>query len=62
MERGATDDQIRKFAGENILRAWSEVERVSQAIQSSGKKPNEALWDGRTWVRSGDEPSDYVLG
>ena len=56
MERGATDDQIRKFAGENILRVWSEVEKVAERIQAEGRKPNEAIWEGRTWVRSEMSP------
>lgn len=56
MERGATDDQIRKFAGDNILRVWSEVENVAERIQAEGRKPNEAIWEGRTWVRSEMSP------
>ncbi|EED24564.1 dipeptidase, putative [Talaromyces stipitatus ATCC 10500] len=56
MERGATDDQIRKFAGDNILRVWSEVEKAAERIQVEGRKPNEAIWEGRTWVRSEMSP------
>lgn len=51
MERGATDAQIRKFAGQNILRVWREVEDTANKIQSKGEKPNEAVWEGRKWVR-----------
>ncbi|KAL2854052.1 putative dipeptidase [Aspergillus pseudodeflectus] len=51
MERGATDEQIKKFAGENILRVWKEVEDVARRLQTKGAKPNEAYWDGRKWVR-----------
>ncbi|KAL1845507.1 hypothetical protein Plec18167_008562 [Paecilomyces lecythidis] len=51
MERGATDAQIRKFAGQNILRVWREVEDTANKIQSKGQKPNEAVWEGRKWVR-----------
>lgn len=56
MERGATDEQIRKFAGDNILRVWSEVEKAAERIQTEGRKPNEAFWEGRTWVRSEMSP------
>ncbi|KAL4876201.1 putative dipeptidase [Aspergillus karnatakaensis] len=51
MERGATDEQIRKFAGENMLRVWRDVERVAERLQAQGEKPNEAYWEGRKWVR-----------
>ncbi|KAL4860988.1 putative dipeptidase [Aspergillus spectabilis] len=51
MERGATDKQIRKFAGENLLRVWGDVEKVASRLQSQGEKPNEAYWEGRKWVR-----------
>ncbi|KUJ11264.1 uncharacterized protein LY89DRAFT_710354 [Mollisia scopiformis] len=27
MERGATDEQVRMFAGENLLRVWADIER-----------------------------------
>ncbi|WEW61659.1 metal-dependent amidohydrolase family protein [Emydomyces testavorans] len=50
LERGATDEQVRKFAGENLLRVWSDVEKVSQRINASGRKPNEATWPGRKWL------------
>lgn len=51
MERGATDKQIRKFAGQNLLRMWREAEEVTHTIQSKGEKPNEATRSGRKWVR-----------
>jgi membrane dipeptidase len=51
MERGATDEQIRLFAGKNILRVWKDVEEVARRIQARGTKPNEAYWDGRSWDR-----------
>ncbi|KAL5336024.1 hypothetical protein BJX70DRAFT_401084 [Aspergillus crustosus] len=51
LERGATDEQIRKFAGENLLRVWGDVEKVAERLQSQGQKPNEAYWEGRKWGR-----------
>lgn len=49
MERGATDDQIRLLASENILRVWSNIEHVGRDIQRSGEKPVEDEYDGRGW-------------
>ena len=34
LEGGYGDDDIRKIAGENLMRVWSEVERVARAAQS----------------------------
>ncbi|KAI2089257.1 hypothetical protein LOZ36_001862 [Ophidiomyces ophidiicola] len=50
LERGATDEQVRKFVGENILRVWSRAEKIAQNIKASGKKPNEETWSGRRWT------------
>jgi membrane dipeptidase len=33
IERGYTDDEIRKILGENVLRVWSEVETAAQRLQ-----------------------------
>ncbi|CZR59500.1 related to Putative dipeptidase NECHADRAFT_87110 [Phialocephala subalpina] len=46
MERGATDEQVRMFAGENILRVWGEIERRGKETQAQ-TKPNEAVWEER---------------
>ncbi|ODH53043.1 hypothetical protein GX48_00913 [Paracoccidioides brasiliensis] len=51
LERGATEEQVRKFAGENILRVLSEVENYSKALESAGVNPNEETWSGRKWTR-----------
>jgi membrane dipeptidase len=53
MRRGATNDQLRKLVGENILRVWRQNEIISAHIrhQKDGK-PIESLWEGRakpTW-------------
>jgi membrane dipeptidase len=36
LERGYSDEQIGKICSDNILRVWSEVERVAQASASQG--------------------------
>ncbi|KAK7725227.1 hypothetical protein SLS63_008224 [Diaporthe eres] len=49
MRRGATDEQIRKLVGENILRVWKKNEEVAAKISAS-MKPVEDVWEGRTWL------------
>ncbi|OIW30408.1 hypothetical protein CONLIGDRAFT_573456 [Coniochaeta ligniaria NRRL 30616] len=49
MERGATDEQMRMLAGENILRVWGNIERRALEIQATGEKPNEEEYEGRNW-------------
>jgi membrane dipeptidase len=49
MERGATDEQVRMFAGENLLRVWTEVEKVAKQLREGGVKPLEAEYEGRIW-------------
>jgi len=48
MARGATDEQIRGLAGNNLLRVWAEIERKSKEIQLE-LKPIEEEWEGREW-------------
>jgi membrane dipeptidase len=39
MERGGgTDEQMRMFAGDNLLRVWADVERWAGEIQATGEK------------------------
>ncbi|KAL2363935.1 hypothetical protein RJZ56_003144 [Blastomyces dermatitidis] len=40
LKREATDEQVQEFAGENISRAWSEVEDYSKILKSAMEKPN----------------------
>lgn len=49
MKRGATDEQIRLLAGENILRVWGNIEQRAREIQAMGEKPVEAEYDEREW-------------
>lgn len=50
MKRGATDHQIRKLVGENLLRVWSENERVATQL-SAQIRPVEDVWVGRRFLR-----------
>ncbi|RDW89286.1 dipeptidase-7 [Coleophoma cylindrospora] len=51
LRRGATDEQVRKLLGENILRVWAENEKVAERLQGDGMLPVEEVWDGRKWSR-----------
>ncbi|KAH3669241.1 hypothetical protein OGAPHI_001362 [Ogataea philodendri] len=44
---GASEDDIKKFMGLNMLRAWKECELVSEAMKN--ELPVEANWSGRQW-------------
>ena len=50
MRRGATDEQVKKLVGENILRVWNQNEINAKAY---GKKmlPVEHVWEGRRYSR-----------
>lgn len=50
LSRGATDEQVRKLMGENILRVWREVELVAESLAKQGEKPWETNAPGRTWA------------
>ncbi|KAI1807482.1 membrane dipeptidase-domain-containing protein [Daldinia bambusicola] len=60
MERGATDEQVRLFAGENILRVWSRIEQRAREIQATGEKPVEEEYEGREWHK-GMKDSPWML-
>jgi hypothetical protein len=52
LRRGATDAQVKKLLGENILRVWRENEIIAMRVQNlEGKKPIEDVWEGRRWTR-----------
>lgn len=52
LKRGASNEEARKLAGENILRVWDKVEKVAKGLQASGVKPNEEFWQGRNWTEA----------
>jgi hypothetical protein len=33
IRRGWTDDELRKLAGENVLRAWAQTEQVALSLR-----------------------------
>ena len=45
--RGATDDQIKKLMGGNILRVWTEIEMKSLMLQKAEEQPCEDVLDER---------------
>lgn len=51
LDRGATEEQLAKVAGENILRVWRGVERVRDEMREEGVLPVEDVWEDRTWWR-----------
>ncbi|KAI1459620.1 membrane dipeptidase-domain-containing protein [Annulohypoxylon moriforme] len=60
MERGATDEQVRLLAGDNILRIWSNIEQAAREIQAMGEKPVEEEYEGRVWNK-GLRDSPWML-
>ena len=50
MARGATDEQIRKLVGENILRVWRQNEINAEKLTAT-QKPTESFWKRRSWSR-----------
>ncbi|KAJ0325686.1 hypothetical protein COL5a_007192 [Colletotrichum fioriniae] len=51
LDRGATEEQLAKVAGENILRVWRGVEKVRDEMKAEGVLPVEDVWEDRTWWR-----------
>ncbi|KAL4865297.1 hypothetical protein BDV12DRAFT_188257 [Aspergillus spectabilis] len=51
LDRGATEEQLAKVAGENILRVWRAVEAVRDQMKEEGVLPVEDVWEDRTWWR-----------
>ncbi|KAM5431783.1 putative membrane dipeptidase [Microsporum ferrugineum] len=60
LEHGATEEQARKLIGENILRVWTEVEKIGKSIQNSGALPVEEVWQGRNWTQSLTKRSTFI--
>ncbi|KAJ5573921.1 uncharacterized protein N7459_008348 [Penicillium hispanicum] len=51
LERGATEEQLSKVAGENLLRMWRGVEATRDQMKNEGILPVEDVWEDRTWWR-----------
>ncbi|KKY17690.1 putative membrane dipeptidase [Phaeomoniella chlamydospora] len=51
LDRGASEDQLSKVAGENILRVWKGVVAIRDQMKSEGVLPVEDVWEDRTWWR-----------
>ncbi|KAK6387188.1 hypothetical protein LTS17_000454 [Exophiala oligosperma] len=49
-----TDTQVKMLLGDNVLRAWEQVEKVAKQLQKQGELPNEETWEGRVW-----EPENF---
>jgi membrane dipeptidase len=51
LDRGATEEELAKVAGENILRVWKNVASVRDRMKKEGVVPVEDVWHGRQWWR-----------
>lgn len=51
LDRGATEEQLAKVMGANLLRAWRGVEATRDQMAREGVLPVEDVWEDRTWWR-----------
>lgn len=51
LDRGATEEQLAKVAGENMIRVWEGVVKVRDQMATEGVLPVEDVWEGRKWWR-----------
>lgn len=51
LDRGATQEQLKKCISENILRVWGGVARIRDRMKAEGVSPVEDVWEGRQWWR-----------
>jgi len=51
LDRGATEEQLAKLAGKNLLRVWRGVVDVREQMRAEGVRPVEDVWEGRQWWR-----------
>lgn len=51
LDRGATEEQLAKVVGENILRVWEGVEKTRDEMKKEGVLPVEDVWEDRKWWR-----------
>lgn len=50
LDRGATEEQLAKVAGENMIRVWTDVARIRDVMKAEGVLPVEDVWEGRQWI------------
>lgn len=53
LDRGATEEQLEKVIGANILRVWRGVCAVRDQMSAAKVLPVEDVWEGREWWRFG---------
>lgn len=51
LDRGATEEQLAKVAGQNILRVWKGVAATRDQMKMEKVLPVEDVWEDRTWWR-----------
>ncbi|RBR03139.1 hypothetical protein FVER53590_00235 [Fusarium verticillioides] len=51
LDRGASEEQLAKVIGENILRVWASVEKVRDLMKTEGVLPVEDVFKDRRWWR-----------
>lgn len=51
LDRGATEEQLRKVMSENVLRVWKGVCSTRDTMAEEGVLPVEDVWEGRQWWR-----------
>ncbi|ETN44977.1 uncharacterized protein HMPREF1541_09853 [Cyphellophora europaea CBS 101466] len=51
LDRGATEEQLKKVMSENILRVWRRVSSTRNLMAEEGVLPIEDVWEGRQWWR-----------
>ncbi|KAH8700124.1 dipeptidyl aminopeptidase [Talaromyces proteolyticus] len=60
MRRGATDNQVKKLVGLNILRVWAANERNAKVL--ADELPVEEVWEGRSWSRWNNPLPNMIPG
>ncbi|QPG75179.1 hypothetical protein FOA43_002528 [Brettanomyces nanus] len=56
---GASDEEIAKLMGMNVLRVWKDCERVSAQLEKLETPLVEANWDKRDWVFPGYAATEF---
>ncbi|KAF2163959.1 hypothetical protein M409DRAFT_68202 [Zasmidium cellare ATCC 36951] len=51
LDRGATEEQLAKVCGANMIRVWKGAVKTRDCMKAEGVLPVEDVWEGRTWWR-----------